>query len=44
MKHDKVRDMGCFVPIRKERFIKSAIANRPHFLKTTYFNSTILNL
>jgi hypothetical protein len=43
MRHDKLRDMGHFVTIRK-RFIWNAITNRPHFLKTAYFNLTILNL
>jgi hypothetical protein len=41
---DKLGDMGHFVHIRKKKFIRSAITNRPHFLKTIYFNLAILNL
>ncbi len=42
--HDKLGDMGHFVPIRIYFFIRRVITNRPHFLKIAYSNLAILNL
>jgi len=39
-KHDKLRDMGRLVPMRKEIYLK----HKFHLLKTIYYYKGILNL
>jgi hypothetical protein len=44
MRHDELKDMGHFVPMRKKFYYNHKLKNTFHFLKISYFYLIILNL